>query len=128
MRYSPVRNGRCSACNLMFHQRKDTDVDWLLQILPAAGLVEDVDWNRPAGGTIHIKKASWVRMFNTEYWRHYQNGAASTNRDANTFTPEKIELIISFYISSGQSHSTAHNRCCLPSHRRVDCTDPTGDS
>ena len=61
------------------------------------------DWRETSSGVICITKLSWLRLFNTEYWRYYAHGAASTNRDAASFTAEKKELVEGVYVSSGQS-------------------------
>ena len=100
MRYSPVRGGRCIATCLRFKQAKATDNDWLRRVLPAAGLVEGLDWKE--GAEFTLMKPSWVRLFNTEYWRHYMHGVESTNRDADGHTAEKIKMILSLYSSSGK--------------------------
>ena len=110
MGYSPVRNGRNTACSLRLKQTNVADKEWLRQVLPAAGLVENRDWTETRNSGFHISKPSWVRMFNTEYWRHYKNGAASTNRDQDDFTPAKITLIISFYIASSQHRQSGATR------------------
>ena len=102
MRYSPVRGGRCSATSLRVKQRKPADAEWLRHVLPAAGLVEGLDWKEGQEQEFHIMKPSWVRMFNTEYWRQYRRGEESTNREEDDFTAEKNHLIMSADVSSGQ--------------------------
>jgi ribosome biogenesis protein Tsr3 len=58
---------------LIFHQRKETDVVWLREMLAAAGLRESdiVEYSRDGSVEIRVNKSEWFNYFAAEYASKY---------------------------------------------------------